>query len=158
MGGPLLREMPRAPPSVKRLPAVSFPFCENIRNPYSWCFKAIHHREESRFGWLWEGWTGPEEAKDALGYWRDIPVFHLTSCYPFLWTPILGNLWKMPRHSDSSASQEVISNHRCQRWFCSRSPHGLPVGSTHPITPQRSQVRFGWNCNLTAVDKVSEVV
>lgn len=40
MGGPLWREMPRAPPSVKHLPAVSFPFCENIRNPCSWGFIA----------------------------------------------------------------------------------------------------------------------
>lgn len=157
MGGPLLREMPRAPPSVKHLPAVSFPFCENIRNPYSWCFKAIHHWEESRFGQFWEGWTRLDVANYALGSWGDIPVSTWLPATPSLQTPILGNLWQMPRHSNSSASQEVISSHRRQRWFCARSPNGLPVGFTcHP--PARIQVRFRWNCNPTAVEKVSEVV
>lgn len=82
MGGPLLREMPRAPPSVKHLPAVSFPFCENTRNPCSWCFKVIHHWEENRFGRLREGWTRPDAANDALGSQRGTPAFHLTSAIP----------------------------------------------------------------------------
>lgn len=153
MGGPLLREMPRAPPSVKHLPAVPSLF---VRTEEILAVGASKwYITGKKTGLADFRKAGPSRMKQMmLLALRGTHQFSTRLLLPLLMNPKIGNRWQMPRHSNSSASPEVISNRTLSEMVLC------------PLTKLRSsqlrllsvQPRFGWNCSPTAVEKVSKAV
>ena len=117
-------------------------FCENTRNPCSWCFWVIHHGEQNRFAQLQEGWTELNSPNNTFGNCRGVPQ-HAPP--PFL------HPQPFSEHTEDSGQtrrkpemNNIPRGHLKLNVFRESLFTRLPAGWFYLLS---IQARFGLNCN-----------
>lgn len=154
MGGPLLREMPRALPSVKHLPAVSFLFLWEHKKSLQSVFLSDTSQGKK---------TGlPNLRKPGLHWINQIILLATVEVHTSL-PPSFRYLllfWA-PKESTGGCKGRGDAWHPMRSFktqCCQREPEPAHSTACKLASPSEFQARFGLNCNLMEMWKVSKAV